>query len=211
MKKTYKYVVAIAVVSTVLVGFILVVPKGDFEWGIDIGESFNYEILTWGDYGNQYVAGVPSSTFINLNNTIIEAVIVTLPAVNWITNANSFLSSVVQVIKVNCRFVNGTELASQDNEILSEMISVCLLPIGDWSVLDSFYNDEIAPWEPSQEYYASRLLESQFDFEWTSYGDFDSREEWTGHLMLENGVPYEIIWHYNHSADIYVKLNLEDT
>ena len=212
MKRVHQYVISTVIVFAIFVGFILIVPKGSFEWGIDVGDSFYYEMRTWGDHGNQYLAGIPRNTLLILNNTVFETAIITLPPVNWITGAESFLTSVVRAIKVNCSFVNGTAIPSRVNDIVSEIISGCLLPIGDWSVLDSFYEDEIAPWEPSQEYYAAKLLEDRFVFEWMSYGDFDSREDWIGEVALENGVPYKIVWHYNHSmADIYIELSLVDS
>ena len=212
MKRIYLFAISLGIVFITIVGLILVVPKGHFEWEIEIGDSLSYEVRTWGNDDSGYLAGIPFEEIMLLNETFVEANISSLPPVNWITSAEFFLTTVVQVSKVNCSFVNETTLPSRANDIVTEMISVCLLPIGDWSVLDSFYADEIAPWEPGQEYYASRLLGEQFVFEWISYGDYDSREEWTGFIALENGVPNKIMWHYNHSmSDIYIELSLVDS
>lgn len=208
MKRIHRFVFSFILVMVILLGFLYFSPKGDFEWGVSIGDSFQYEVQTLGEYGNQYIGGYPSPTIENLNNSILNVVVGNLPAVEWVIGANHFTSSVVETIKVNCSFANETELLSADNEIISRIISLCLLPTGDWSVIDAFYVDEIAPWNPSHEYYAARLVDGDFIFEWTKYGDFDSTEDWTGHIKIENGMPFEIMWHYKHSADIYIKLSL---
>ncbi len=166
------------------------------------------EITSW--VTGEFIEGYQYSYILDLNGTTIEANITSLPSVDEISDADSFLSNIVQTVKVHCNFANGTELASGSNNTISNSVSACLLPIGNWSVLDLLFEDELPGWEPGAEYYASKLNNTHFVFECLSCGSYDDSIKWTSEISLENGVPINITWLYSHggSTRIYMVLSL---
>ena len=114
-------IAAIAIVSILLVtGFILGSPLlhpgySGFEWGVEVGDTFQFEVRTIGSTaGGRYAA----SEIHTLNETTIEATIDELPQVNGTLDTITFVLDIVLLMKVSCTFTNGSSIPYQLDDIL---------------------------------------------------------------------------------------------
>lgn len=118
-----------------------------FQWGVDIGDDFYFDIEVEGSMNNESNP-VPFMTF---SGTRIHVVITTLPNVSSLDSEEG-LVEVVSSQKVLCTFADGTEFADDNSEgfysysstTISEMISRALLPVGGWSFIDDLFPDNLA-------------------------------------------------------------------
>lgn len=114
----------------------------EFEWAVDVGDTFDFEIIVsggsfdgWGDEGSP----PPLSEF---NETIIHAEVIYLPANTTSLDNATILSEIIMPIKFRCTFGNTSEIPEPVNSRLSELLSWSLVPIDSWDLLNAcFYEN----------------------------------------------------------------------
>ncbi|MFX0054849.1 MAG: hypothetical protein ACFFAX_03295 [Promethearchaeota archaeon] len=202
MKRATAAFISILLVSSVIVAIsVFQLPPFspseplNFRWGVEVGEEFSFQIEVFGwDYN-----GSEAIPFIEYNNTQIIARIVQLPNVSLVDNETEFLD-VIGILKVECRFSNGTEIAmdcrdgyyGNTNVSLPEVISRAIFPVGGWEFIDDLYDDI-----PYTSYPDGKL--SKFDGDGFFYEDawyyYDFGHGWRVHLDLSDGSPNRIeLW-----------------
>lgn len=212
MKRAYTAPVALGLICIIAVGAIIVLlPRpiifDDLSWGVDVDDTFQFDVRAWGE---ALLGSIPISLVVPLNDTSITATVVNLPIFNLIHNAATFRSEIIFKNKVNCYFTNGTALYEWANTTLCEMISWCILPIGDWLTLDTLFPDGRPTYTPGGEYLTTRLYDDLFIIKYGWWGSIDDGGSWTGNISLSTGVPSGILWTYYHGPGIplYIELTI---
>lgn len=112
-----------------------------FQWHVQVGDSF---IFTVHVTGNATSGGVVlDSPFASMNNTMIRSEIVDLPNISIFMRLANFMDEVVKFPKTSSEFENGSAIPIQHRSQINGLVSRCLLPVGSWALLDSFYPDRV--------------------------------------------------------------------
>ncbi|MFW9920025.1 MAG: hypothetical protein ACFFED_10520 [Candidatus Thorarchaeota archaeon] len=213
MERRYSIVIVVAAVSIIIIGAMVPIslfpppltPMTGLEWGVDVGDIFQYHIRTIGNtYGGLYA----SSEIHRLNGTIINATITALPPLDHMVE-QYFAERVIRFSKVNCTFANGTSLSLIMELIVCEGLSGCVLPIGNWSSIAGLYpNTELGGGSGTEEYVT--VLEDEYlTMHYFWYGTYDDNGGWWGDSSLPTGMPLNTLWFYEHQGQtIYIELTL---
>ena len=212
MKRAYAAPVALGLICLVAVGAIIVFLPGpldleELSWCVEVGDTLRYDVRAWGE---ALLGSVPTSLVHPLNDTSINATVVNLPTFDLIHNAATFRSGVIFKNKVNVFFTNGTALYEWANTTLCEVISGCILPIGDWLTLDSLFPDDPPGFASAEDYLTTRLHDDLFIIKYGWWGNIDDGGSWTGNISLSTGVPSSMLWMYYHGpgTPLYIELTL---
>jgi hypothetical protein len=162
------------------------------EWAVNEGEEFTYVVRVYGyrciinpENISQIFYDPPFYT--PMNNTKIIMNISSLPFTPLPANQDVFAERVIEYMKTACRFENESAIPLDFHDRINQILSHCLLPIGDWEYLDSLYPNEIEnPYTPGM--YISKKCSEHFEIGhilWTGYGE----ESWYGNVSLNLGIP----------------------
>ena len=181
-------VAILTIVITLSVGFVTeyVRQSMTFSWAIEEGDEFIFAVVVTGNRttGTQ----VLPPPFADMNNTRIAVEIVSLPNVTITFYARNFIENIVEHLKTSSRFANGTDIPSEYYYTINKHVSQCVLPIGGWSHLDSFFPNQVDRPIMNQESYISAHLRNSFFFGYKS-NTSNYESEWHGIIDLDNGVP----------------------
>ena len=176
-----------------------------FEWNIEVGDELVFHISSTGIIG----FGWSTLQWTHLNNSIIVANITNLPELYSFYTSHSFISDVVNITKVNCRFQNGTSVSGYDR-IVESLISMALLPTNSWNEIDSLFLDVHTRRGTSwyMEYtWVSRYEEDDFFFGHQG-SFFEGMKGWNAHINMTTGIPVTIE-DYDHMLGGYENLRLD--
>jgi hypothetical protein len=210
MKRIYVAAVAVCLTGVIVVGVVYFlqptpVDLSHLSWGVAVGHTYQYDILA-SSYSS--LGGISSEQVLPLNGTSIIATVNNLPSLDVVYDAASFASEIIYVSKVSCSFINGTEPDEWANATLSDMVSGCILPIGDWSALDTLFPDDSPGFIPSGEFIATTFDDGIFTIEYGWWGPVDDGGGWSGSVSLSTGVPASIVWTYRHGVDTLLIIQL---
>ncbi|MFW9798768.1 MAG: hypothetical protein ACFFE2_17155 [Candidatus Thorarchaeota archaeon] len=214
---------AIIMLASVIIGFLLLPPalnpeqepdpeQVEFqgEWVVSVNETYQFDVESGGGYngGNYNVS--EWIKMLSLDGTVINVTITFLPSLDLEINKTTFETEIVEVQKVSCIFGNGTELPSTWLHVISMSISGCILPVGDWSILNAYHPTFDQHWyEPYWgNTYFSELFDNSFQFGYAWSPDEDDGEQWNGTISLDRGFPTIVSWSYDH---MYGPIELELT
>lgn len=185
-KRIFAFVFILVVTLTVLITQRPIIQfTGD--WFIEVGDELDFSIEIRG-------YDVYPPTLVELNNIEIKANITSLPNLSLFFTAGTFISGVVDVIKVSCTFSNGSEIDEAYEDVLNSLISRSILPIGFWEQIDFLYADDY------DHYYVgfgpiwtwvSRVESDLFFFAHQSK-EYHGSEGWKTHVNMTTGLPVDI-------------------
>jgi hypothetical protein len=164
----------------------------EFSWQISEGDEFLYDVSVTGYFrsGEQELP----LTLAPLNNTQVRVEIVTLPEVPLLTSSNSFADDIIEFEKTDTTYSNGTLIHILRYSEINSLTSHCFLPRGTWSLLGSFYPDQVPIPENAsvtvQSYFAYQLHE-YFIIGFISYSE-TAESGWFGYITPSTGVPYNM-------------------
>ena len=173
----------------------------NLEWDVSEGNSFTYQITSY-------------ERDANLNGSLLTATITQLPTLPIIISANTFVTDVIEISKVNCTFQNGSLLPGSCQFFYNNILSHCILPIGDWSLIEWLYPDPESRSYGSlgtQSTYISKRYDDYFHLGYIGI-DFDSSRGWNAEISLDSGIPTNIkYWRYGipYSDNITITAHLE--
>jgi hypothetical protein len=210
MKRIYAVAVAVCLIGVATIGvFYFLQPTyvdlSGLSWGVAVGHTYQYDILA---SGYSSLGGISSDQVLPLNGTSIIATVNNLPSLDAVYDASSFASEIIYVSKVSCSFVNGTKPDEWVNATLSDMVSGCILPIGEWSTLDTLFPDNSPGFTPNGEFITTTFHDSMFTIEYSWWGFVDDGGGWSGSVSLSTGVPVSIVWTYRHGVDTLLSIIL---
>lgn len=164
-----------------------------FSWQIEEGDSFVYEATVFGYY-KQGLIYVPLTLRV-LNNTRLLVTIITLPDVPLFINSEGFAEGVIEYSKTNTTYENKDLVPFSVYHETNMLASRCFLPKGTWSLLDSFYPDNIEqPENATIEFYVSIQLQDSFYIGYVSYGE-NRASGWFGQVSKDTGIPKNMtVW-----------------
>jgi len=168
-------------------------PSHYLRWGVEVGDQFTYRVLVDGylrveDPENDSNIIYQPAFFAPMNNTVIAATISRLPTLAAWFDESSFVSEIVNQVKVNCTFENGTSIQEEVQSEVATIVSHCVLPVGNWPFLDSLFPDSgDNPGYPTVMYLTKACPEcfSMSHRTWAIDGQFS----WTGNVSLTTGMP----------------------
>ncbi len=208
MKRLHKSILAVIIIGFIIGGIFIIEPFGltlaGFYWNVDIGESYQYTVEVEGDenYGSYWF----EDDILPFNGTTLNVTVSYLPTLGNVFTKSQFTNNIINSVKVNVTFSNGTALTVWGNETLIPAISGCILPCGAWTTIDFLYPDTLAGLGLTSR--ATILHEDYFEIAYQRLGMDDNRG-WRGHVSLTTGVPSSIVWHYSHMySTIYVRMTL---
>ena len=207
MNRNKQLIAALTVSVVVLIGIFVIPPllfpelvEFQGNWVIAVDDTYQFEIESWGElnYGKYNESQVDG--LLSLNDTVINVTITYLPTLDFRIIKTSFENKIVVVQKISCIFSNGSEIPTTWVELISESISGCILPVGSWQTLDTYYPTYMqlarAPFS-SEGFYFSELRSESFQFGKSRRG-MDDNERWNGTISLDSGFPSLISWRYIH-------------
>jgi hypothetical protein len=201
-------VVILTVLITLSVGFVTEYFRQSmtFSWTLEEGDEFIFEVKVTGNTTTDSQVSPPP--FIDMNNTRINVEIISLPNVSIVFYAESFLEKIVEHLKTRTVFENGSEVPSEYRFIINKHISKCMLPIGGWRHLESFFSNKIENPLMEHESYISAHRKNSFYFGYSSYEIYEA-EQWFGIIDLETGIPMIVsFWFFRTSQTRSYSYNL---
>jgi hypothetical protein len=167
------------------------IPTYEFSWAVSVGDTFVLGV-TAERSGDSTFYEVPPA-LLPVIDTQILITIASLP--NCTISSEAEFLSLVETLKVDCTYDNGTNLPSETVNALREIISHHILPIGGWGYIDWLFPNSIYEIEtPSNfiyESYLTSLSETHLAFRYIwSYGTYQNY--WDGVIYLSTGLPFSI-------------------
>jgi hypothetical protein len=213
LKREHMLFIVALVVAGILIGVLLLPPapnpdpdpeQVEFqgEWVISVGDTYQFDLQSWGEYNYGDYSNLEIDELISLYGTVINITITYLPTLDFIINKTTFENEIVDVRKVSCIFSNGTELPTTWSDVISETISGCIIPVGNWSILDAFHPtwDQVYDELYLRNYdYFSELFDESFQFGlFIPEDEGGGHEVWVGSISLDIGFPSTVSWSYDH-------------
>jgi hypothetical protein len=161
------------------------------SWGVNEGDGFVYLVVIRGHGGSRNPEGGPhilEPPFLApMNNTRVRFNITSLPSLPLLVDGDIFAEEVLNYSKTECRFENGSEISSMFRDYINRLLYRCLLPVGDWPLLDSLYPNETEnAFYPGV--YLSRTHADSFYIGYLLWPG-DAIISWGGNVSLTTGIP----------------------
>jgi hypothetical protein len=160
-----------------------------FSWQIDEGDQFVYDVSVTGYSRSGSITH--TLTLALLNNTRVQVEIISLNNLTLFLSPSHFAETVIEHVKTNTTFANGTIIPITRYHAINTLASRCFLPRGAWSVLGSFYPNQVARPDnmttPVESYYAYQYQQF-FIIGFVTYTE-TAESGWFGYISLDTGVP----------------------
>jgi hypothetical protein len=178
-----------------------------FRWQVQEGEQFIFEVSVKG-YRKSGSMIYPVAQAV-LNNTRLLVEIVSLPNDSLIIEGVTFAEQVIEYMKTQISFENGTGIPLNLFFEMHNLGSRCFLPRGPWNLLDSFYPDNLVqPINSTVESYIAYFRENSFFMGYISYG-VNSSAGWNCVCSLNTGVPLIMeTWAWNYGDLVEYSYNV---
>jgi hypothetical protein len=169
------------------------VAEPQFQWGVEVGDEFLYEVKVLGSNNN---ASIPIP-YVKFNNTQIRMRLVSLPNVTLL-NSSDKMVSIIGYTKTECEFVNGSAITfnSRDgyfmNTSIPEMLSRVIMPIGGWTHLNSYFPDDYGQNQYEANTYLSKIGQQWFYIGYY-YFHIDFGYGWDANVSMSTGLPLSVI------------------
>lgn len=192
MRKTLALGIVMIFVGAVTLVYLmsLLLIKPNFQWEVEVGDEFLYEVKVQG-FSNR--SSVP---FVEFNNTQIRMRIVSLPDANQIDNPDEMLA-ILGHQKTECEFITGSSIPIGSrygyylDASLAEILSRGILPIGGWDYIDSYFPDEYKIGEHIRGEYLSKIDEQWFYIGY-HYWYIDYSYGWNANVNMTTGSPISV-------------------
>jgi hypothetical protein len=160
-------------------------------WGVSEGDELVYLVVIRGHRGSIDPEGGPhilEPPFLApMNNTLVRFNVTSLPSLPLLVDGDIFAEEIINYSKTECRFENGSEVPSMFRDYINRLLYRCLLPVGDWPLLDSLYPNETEnAFYPGV--YLSKIYADSFYIGYLLY-PLDAKISWGGNVSLTTGFP----------------------
>ena len=183
-----------------------VILSVNLHWGIDVGDEFSYHILEEGWYLDGEGITGNRTQYSAINDTYIIVTIQSLPDLSLYPIESMFSTNVIQFMKIGIGFENGSALPYQYG-MIETVLSACILPLGGWILIDSFYQDTDYLGSQFSTYYAYQDS-NVFVFGFHMY-DIDLDVSYEAVISQDNGMPSALTYNRVHGMDYDHTLILE--
>jgi hypothetical protein len=162
------------------------------SWGVNEGDELVYLVVIRGYVQSVDPENVSKVVFsppfmASMNNTLVRFNITSLPSLPLFIDGDIFAEEVLNYPETECRFENGSEIPSIFRDYINRLLYRCLLPVGDWLLLDSLYpNETKMAYYPGV--YLSRTYTDSFYIGYLLW-PFDGINYWGGNVSLTTGIP----------------------
>ncbi|MFX1484929.1 MAG: hypothetical protein ACFFCP_17260 [Promethearchaeota archaeon] len=191
-----RWSIAIVAIVIVAVGVSVVFlyrerwSSSNLSWDVQIGDEFIYELESIYRYSDSNFNATVFTRMSALNHTQVRMEIVLLPDIPPLLDDDILAAEIINIVKTHCTFDNGSELPVYYSDEINQLLSACLLPTGDWDLLDRCFMNEVSnAFYPGA--YTSELQVDHFNIGYEVWPG-DATIRWSANVTLENGVPLEI-------------------
>jgi hypothetical protein len=162
-------------------------PASDLSWNVKNGDSYIYELESIYRYlASDYNASI-FTQMAELNHTRIKMDISSLPDIPPMIDGETFSIEIINKVKTYCTFENGSELPLYYRDRINRVLSSCVLPVGNWNLLDWCFADEVSQaFYPGA--YTSKLQENHFMIGYELW-PVDSIYRWSANISIVSGIP----------------------
>lgn len=161
--------------------------SSDLNWNVEVGEDFIFELESSyyeSDSGFNITIFAQMSA---LNHTRIRVEVINLPNIPSMIDGNIFSAEIITSVKTFCTFENGSNLPAYYGEEINRLLSSCLLPTGDWDLLDWCFADDVSnAFYPGV--YFSELQMDHFRLGYELWPG-DATIRWSANVTLTTGIP----------------------
>lgn len=186
--------IALCVVATVVIAFTVGFVTDELresvriEWKIEIGDDYVFSIGVEGYSGTGSTTNPPP--FAQMNNSRIRSVIISLPNITIFMRLTDFGNLVIRFPKTLSTFENGSEIPLQYYRQINDLVSRCILPVGNWEMLDACFPDtvELANDSTTVESYFGADFGGLFRIGFTRLTLYQG-SGWFGDVIKTSGVP----------------------
>jgi hypothetical protein len=191
-----RIIALVAGCSILIIGGLILVPSlvheptSEIRWYVQESDTYEYFVQVTGykiESGDQYP--VP---FASLNHSHLKIQITSLPNID-LENETSFLENVIEFQKASCINQDSTNEQKQ----LTVIVSKCILPIGAWDQIDTFYPSLIS--FENESVYQTYFSEIQGELFIIGHRRslVNSDRMWSALVEQSTGVPHLITyWNY---------------
>jgi len=169
-----------------------------WAWTVEEGDTFTFEAFYRGQSSNSrpdtIVPDWDNNGWLEIvGDPFLLITITSLPEIPIWTNAGGFADIIINPIKVNTTFLNGSPIRETIRLWVNNRISNAILPIGNWQRIESFYAN---PTRPHSTYTPISEFEAHIydDCFFISYGGQSHHitDQWIAYLDIETGLPMNI-------------------
>ena len=195
--KKGRYAVIAILITVLIVVAVLVIdfPSHSLYWHVDKGDEFTFSIVYQLDVNDSLTDPEYLNSWLEpLNDTVVSFRVVNLPRIPPRLDAESFPELMINHIKSNCAFVNGTAVPEPYNTTLNTLFSNALMPSGDWDFIDDLFKNTLDfdnPTEELQYEYAAWIHDNIFYMIYDGYS-IDELRGWWCHIDMNTGLPVMI-------------------
>ncbi|RDE17127.1 MAG: hypothetical protein C4K47_00205 [Candidatus Thorarchaeota archaeon] len=169
------------------------------RWRVNPGLAMTYFIAVTGNSTSVFEENITYGPppFYVLDDSLISINVTSLPSLDDALSSSSFTEHVIDYLKTQqvgaLRHYDGTEIVGAKYDFLNAVVSRCILPVGGWSLLDSFYVDEPEPGFVCNTYF-SEVEQDGFLIGHRTYAA-GSGIGWSAKVDTVTGVPFTLtIW-----------------
>ncbi len=179
-----------------------------FRWQVQEGDEFLFsvEVIGYSIAGGSIIA----PPFASMNDTIIHSEIASLPNISIFMRLTDFADEIVKFAKTDSRFENGSAIPVQHYNQINNLVSRCLLPVGNWALLDAFYPDEPEPAQNTTEYetYIGTDSGAVFRIGFERFSE-NQASGWHGVVDKKTGVPHRLeLWGWSNISPYLYAYNV---
>jgi hypothetical protein len=161
--------------------------SSNLGWNAQVGDEFIYELESIYIYAESNFNTTIFTQLEALNHTQVRMEIILLPDIPPLLDDDTLSTGIIDTVKTSCTFENGSELPVYYGDEINLLLSACLLPVGDWDLLDRCFADDVSEaFFPGM--YTSKLHEDHFNIGYELWPG-DGIYKWSANVTLENGVP----------------------
>jgi hypothetical protein len=178
-----------------------------FTWQVQEGDEFIFEVSVEGYTETGHVF-FPVAQAV-LNNTRLKVRIISLPSDSIISDGTTFAEYVIEHMKTNVSFEDGTPLPLNLVFEMNNLVSRSFLPKGSWNLVDSFYpNNLVQPINSTAESYISAILGDSFYLGHILY-DMNDGVGWSCTCSMDTGIPSSVMsWAWSYGGLVEYSYNV---
>ncbi len=174
------------------------------EWNVNVGDTFEYLIVLKDTNSSPYYTSYDDLEYSELNGTQITVEITSIPELPAAVNTTLLIDSLLEVIKTEIRFSNGSEISPSFTSFMNPVFSLSFLPTGVWDAIEDLlprtYNDTYNG-NPYRLDYFGRTgnLYNIGCYKWA----IDSGGVYEGNVTQTTGVPFMVYRQWDSMSDSY--------
>ncbi len=170
------------------------------EWNVSVGDTFQF-FLTMEALPNYPYGPYEEVPFSEFNGTNIVVELISLPQLPELVNSSILIYEMLKITKTEMRLANGSAAPSTLAYHMNPVFSLCFVPTGVWTEIDTLLPDII---ELDEYYmgggYFAKFIQDSFNIGYYSFM-IDSGGGFGGNFTQTTGVPFMVYSFWDSFSD----------